>query len=99
MLSRLGASLLFLTLVALGLAYAFDYTFHIPLETAVRAELMANATPGRINIKILEALEKDDIEEADMYADIGKYLNYEIPVDTQRRIDEAHSMSATVVRN
>ena len=99
MLSRLGASLLFLTLLAVGLAYLFDYTFHVPLETVVRAELMAAATPGRINIKILEALEKDDIEEADMYADIGKYLKYEIPADTTRRLDEAHSMSATVVRN
>jgi hypothetical protein len=34
-----------------------------------------------------------------MYADIGKYMNYEIPADTLRRLDEAHSMSATVVRN
>ena len=99
MLSRLGASLLFLTLLALGLAYVFDYTFHILLEKAVRADLSAAATPGRINIKILEALEKDDVEEADMYADIGRYMNYEIPPDTQRRLDEAHSMSATVVRN
>lgn len=99
MLSRLGASLLFLTLVALGLAYVTDYTFHIPLDKAVRADIGAAATPGRINIKILEALEKDDIEEADMYADIGRYMNYEIPADTQRRLEEAHSMSATVVRN
>jgi len=99
MLSRLGASLLFLTLLAFGLAYVFDYTFHIPLEKAVRAELAAAATPGRINIKILEALEKDDVEEADMYADIGKFMNYQIPADTERRLDEAHSMSATVVRN
>src|SRR5260221_14648982 len=99
MLSRLGASLLFLTLLAIGLAYVFDYTFHVPLETAVRAELEADATPGRINIKILEPLEKDDVEEADMYADIAKFLNYQIPADTQRRLDEAHTMSATVVRN
>lgn len=99
MLSRLGASLLFLTLVALALAYVTDYTFHVPLDKAVRADLSAAATPGRINIKILEALEQDDIEDADMYADIGKYMNYEIPADTLRRLDEAHSMSATVVRN
>jgi hypothetical protein len=99
MLSRLGASLLFLTLVALGLAYVSDYTFHIPLDKAVRADLSAAASPTKINIKILEALERDDIEDADMYADIGKYMNYEIPADTLRRLDEAHSMSATVVRN
>jgi hypothetical protein len=99
MLSRLGASLLFLTLVALGLVWVFDYTFHIPLETAVRADLTAAATPAKINLEILEALERDDIEEADMYADIGKYLNYAIPSDTQRQLDDAHSMSATVVRN
>ncbi len=99
MLSRLGASLLFLTLVALGLAYMTDYTFHIPLEKAIHADLSAAASPGKINIKILEALEKDDIEDADMYADIGRYMNYEIPADTLRRLDEAHSMSATVVRN
>ena len=99
MLSRLGASLLFLTLVALALAYVSDYTFHIPLDKAVRADLSAAASPTKINIKILEALERDDIEDADMYADIGKYMNYEIPADTLRRLDEAHSMSATVVRN
>ncbi|MBI1210049.1 MAG: hypothetical protein GC190_01180 [Alphaproteobacteria bacterium] len=99
MLSRLGASLLFLTLVALALAYVTDYTFHIPLDKAVRADLSAAASPGRINIKILDALERDDIEDADMYADIGKYMGYEIPADTLRRLDEAHSMSATVVRN
>ena len=50
MLSRLGASLLFLTLLALGLAYVTDYTFHIPLEKAVRADLSAAASPGQINI-------------------------------------------------
>ena len=99
MLSRLGASLLFLTLVALGLAYVTDYTFHIPIDKAVRADLSAAASPERINGMVLAALEKDDIEEADMYADIGKYMNYQIPIDTQRRLDEAHSMSATVVRN
>ena len=99
MLSRLGASLLFLTILALGLAYVTDFTFHIPIEKAVRADLSAAASPDRINIKILEALEKDDIEEADMYADIGKFMNYAIPPDTLRRLDEAHSMTATVVRN
>jgi len=99
MLSRLGASLLFLTALALGLAYLTDYTFHIPLDKAVRADLSAAASPAQINTKILDALEKDDIEDADMYADIGRFMNYEIPADTSRRLEEAHSMSATVVRN
>jgi hypothetical protein len=99
MLSRLALVLLFLTAVAVTLAYTTGIGFSIPVEKAVKADLAAAATPSLINQKILNALERDDIEDADLYFEIAKFMNYEIPKQTIAKLDEAHSLSATVVRN
>jgi len=99
MIARLGFVLLFLTGIALAFAWISDWGFSIPLEKAVKADLITNATPARVNGLILSALERDDIEEADMYVEIAKFLDYQLPESTIARINEAHELSATVVRN
>lgn len=99
MLSRLALVLLFLTGIAVALAYTTGIGFSIPLEKAVKADLAAAASPSLVNQKILDALERDDIADADLYAEIAKFMNYRLPPETQTKIDEAHTLSATVVRN
>jgi len=99
MLSRLGTVLLFLTGGAIALAWFTGFGFTIPIEKAVKAEVTAMSSPGLINLKILGALERDDIEEADMYVEVAKFLGYEIPETTILKLNDAHELSATVVRN
>jgi hypothetical protein len=99
MLSRLGLVLLFLTGCALALAWFTGIGYTIPIEKAVKADLTAASSPGLINRRILDALERDDVEEADMYIEIAKFLDYQMPEETLTRINDAHELSATVVRN
>lgn len=99
MLSRLAVVLLFLTVAAVALAYFTGIGFTIPIEKAVKADLAATSSPSLINKKILDALERDDIADADLYFEIGKFMNYSLPPETQTKLDEAHTLSATVVRN
>jgi hypothetical protein len=99
MISRLGLVLLFLT----GLAFLFvsvtEWGYTIPIEKAVQADLVTNASPARVNSLVLDALERDDIEEADMYLEIATFLDYQLPESTLMRVKEAHELSATVIRN
>lgn len=99
MLSRLGLVLFFLTVVGLGLAYVTGFGFTIPLEKAVQADLSAASSPALINKKVIDALERDDIDDADMYVEIARFLNYELPPETMAKWDDAHTLSATVARN
>lgn len=99
MLSRLGLVLLFLTVVGLALAYVTGLGFSIPIEKAVQADLAAASSPDLINQKIVAALERDDVDEADMYVAIAEFMNYELPPETLTKLDDAHALSATVVRN
>ena len=99
MLSRLGLVLLFLTGTAVALAYYTGVGFTIPVEKAVRADIEAAASPTAIDQKIVAALERDNIEDADLYLEIANFMNYELPPSTRGKLDEAHTLSATVVRN
>lgn len=99
MIARLGSVLLFLTLAGLGLLWATGWGYTIPLEKAVRADLVSTASPARLDQLVLQALERDDIEEADMYVEIARFLDYQLPASTMARLDAAHELSATVVRN
>lgn len=99
MLSRLGLVLLVLTGAAIALAYMSEYGFTIPVEKAVKTELAAATSPAQLNLKILQALEKDDVEDADMYLEVAKFLDFEMPQTTVSRLNDAHELSATVVRN
>lgn len=99
MLSRLGLVLLFLTGAALALAYFTGIGFTIPVEKAVQADLSAASSPALINQKMLDALEHDDVDTADIYFEIAKFMNYDVPPDTIAKMDDAHALSATVVRN
>ena len=99
MLSRLALVLLFLTGAGVFLAWQTGIGFTIPIEKAVQADLKAASSPSLINQRILDALERDDIEDADMYLEIAKFMNFEMPRETMAKLDDAHALSATVVRN
>ncbi|MEQ1753815.1 MAG: hypothetical protein ABL973_06750 [Micropepsaceae bacterium] len=99
MIARLGLVLLALTGVAIGFAYLSGYGYTIPIEAAVRAETMAHTSPGQINRFILDALERDDVEDADMYVEVARFLDYDVPPPTLTKLNDAHELSATVVRN
>ncbi len=99
MLSRLGLVLLVLTGAAVALAYVTGYSFAIPVENAVKSELAAATSPAQINLKILQALEKDDVEDADMYLEVAHFLDFDVPQTTISKLADAHELSATVVRN
>ena len=99
MISRLGIVLLFLTGLALVFASVTEWSYSIPIEKAVQADLVTNASPERVNSLVVEALERDDIEEADMYVEIAAFLDYQLPEVTLMRVKEAHELSATVIRN
>lgn len=99
MLSRLGLVLLFLTVAGFALAYLTGFGFTIPLEKAVQTDIAATASPALVNKKIMDALEHDDIDEADMYVEIARFMKYDLPEETLAKLDEAHALSATVVRN
>jgi hypothetical protein len=91
--------LLFLTATAFAWAYLTGYSFTMPIEAAVRAETMESASPEKIDQLVLAALERDDIEDADMYVEVASFLDYELPESTLSKLNDAHSLSATVVRN
>lgn len=99
MIARLGLVLLVLTAAAFGFAYLSGYGYTVPIEAAVKAETTARTSPGQINKLILDALERDDIEDADMYLEVARFLDYEVPVATLSKLNDAHELSATVVRN
>ena len=99
MLSRLGQVLLFLTACAFAWAYLTGYSFTVPVESAVRAETMSSASPEKIDGLVLAALERDDIEDADMYIEVARFLDYDLPESTLSKLNDAHGLSATVVRN
>lgn len=99
MLSRLAAVLLFLTVAGVALAYTTGIGYSIPIEKAVKADLAATSSPNLVNKKIVDALERDDIADADLYFEIAKFMNYRLPPETQTKLDDAHTLSATVVRN
>src|SRR5258705_850098 len=99
MLSRLGGALLFLTVAALALAYFTGFGFSIPIEKAVQIDLKATSSPDLINQKIVAALERDDVEDADMYFEVAQFMNFEMPPGTIAKMNDAHALSATVVRS
>jgi hypothetical protein len=99
MLSRLGAALLFLTVAGLALAHFTGFAFTIPLDQAVKADLRTVSSPALINARILKALEDDKVADADMYVEVAKFMDYELPPETLAKLEDAHALSATVVRN
>ncbi|HAH10190.1 MAG TPA: hypothetical protein DCL54_14750 [Alphaproteobacteria bacterium] len=99
MISRLGFVLLFLTIGFFAWAGLTGFQFRVPFDTAVRAELLPNATPQKLNALVLDALAKDDIGEAEMYAEIAEYLNFVLPMETQDKMKEALSLGSAILRN
>ena len=92
-------ALLFLTAAAFAWANLTGYSFAIPIEAAVKAETMEHASPAQVDQLILKALERDDIEDADMYLEVSKFLDYQTPESTIAKLNDSHGLSATVVRN
>ena len=94
------AAFLFLLLVgfAFGALWVIDPTITITEEEAVRAELRAATSPEDLAQKIEAALEEDDLDTAEIYEDIAVFARFDLPEETFYALEEARSLTATVVR-
>jgi hypothetical protein len=98
-MGRLALALFGLTLAVIGGLYAIDYRFSIPLEEVIKRELRPAATTEELNDKVGTALDKDDIEEAEMYADIAAYMNRPLAPEIQERLRQAQTSASRAARN
>jgi hypothetical protein len=98
-MGRLALALFGLTLAVIGALYALDYRFSIPLDEAIRRELRPVATSAELDKNVAAALDKDDIEEAEMYAEIAVYMNRPLASENQHRLRQARTPAAQAVRN
>jgi hypothetical protein len=88
-----------LTLIVIGGLYAANIRIPISIDQAIQRELHRDASTEQLNTRIRKALAKDDIETADMYADIAKYMARPLAPDVTTKLAEAHSTLATVTRD
>lgn len=91
--------LFLLTLVVIGGLYVANVHFTISTKEAIRRELRQDASSRMLDTRIRNALAKDDVETADMYADIAHYMHRPLAPDVTKKLAEAHSTVATVTRN
>lgn len=99
MLSRLAAILLIMTGLVFVAGQWSDFRFRIPFDEAVRAELSGPSTPQSLSLKINEALDRDDVEDAQMYIELANYQGFALPPATLARMDGALSLGSVIMRN
>ena len=88
-----------LTLVAIGGLYFANIRFPISTDAAIQRELRHDASTQKLDTEIRDALAKDDVETADMYAQIAAYMHRPLSPEVQQKLADAHSTMATVTRN
>ena len=99
MRERWVLALFVLTLIAIGGLYFANIRFPISTDRAIRRELRQDASTAQINARITAALDRDDIETADMYADVARYMNRPLSPEVDKRLAAAHSTMAAATRN
>ena len=90
--------LFLLTLAAIGALYVANVRFPISTDDAIQRELRHDASTATLEQHITEALAKDDVETADMYAEIAAYMHRPLSPAVQAKLADAHSTVATVTR-
>jgi hypothetical protein len=98
-LARVPSLLLFLTFATIALLYLFDVRFGITEDEAIRRELRPVATVAELDARVNAALDRNDIEDALVYAEIAGYVERPLPEDTQNRLTAALSTGAAIARN
>ena len=99
MMGRLPFVLLLATAWAVIVLHATGYTFQISQDEAIQRELRLTATTDELDKRVSEALDRGDVDDAGMYADLAAYMNRRLAPETQDRLTAALSTGATVMRN
>jgi len=98
-LARPPSLLVFLTFATIALLYLFDVRFGITEDEAIRRELRPVATVAELDARVNAALDRNDVEDALVYAEIAEYVERPLPEETQSRLTAALSTGAAIARN
>ena len=88
-----------LTIAVIGVLYALDIRFPISEDEAVQRELRRSVTTAQLDARVAQALDKNDIDDATVYAGVAAYMNRQLSPQTQARLTSALSTTATIARN
>lgn len=98
-MARLAFVLFVLTIGGIAALYFMDYHFTISEDEAVQRDLRQHATAAQLDKHVNDAIARDDIDDAAMYADLTTYMGRELTPQTVQRLKNATSTVATVVRD
>ncbi len=98
-MGRLALILFGLTVTAIGVLYVAGVQFPISEDEAIHRELRHSATTEQLDARVNQALDKGDVDDATMYADIVKYMGRQLSPATQAKLDAALTTGATLARN
>lgn len=99
MFGRIPYVRLLLTASLVGLLYLLDARFNIPVEDAIKRELRPVATAWELSKRVNEALDRNDIEDAQVYVEIANFMERTLPDETYTRLNRAMATGATMARN
>lgn len=98
-MGRLAAILFLLTAAIIAGLFVFDVRFPISEDEAIHRELRQSATSEELDARVNAALDKGDVDDASMYAEVTQYMDRQLSPATQARLDAALSTAATIARN
>lgn len=98
-MARLAFVLFLLTIGGIAYLYYTDYGFPISQDEAVQREVRNATTAASLDKRVTDALGRDDIDDATMYADITTWTGRELTPETKSRLTKANSALSTVVRD
>ena len=98
-MGRLALILFGLTVAVIGGLYLFDMRFPIGEDEAIHRELRRSATAEDLDHRVGTALDRNDVDDATMYAEVAQYMGKPLTPATQKRLDDALTATATIARN
>lgn len=98
-MGRLAAVLLLLTVAVIAGLYVFDVRFPISEDEAIHRELRQSTTTEDLDRRVSTALDRNDVDDATMYAEVAQYMERPLMPATQKRLDDSLTTAATIARN
>ena len=98
-MGRLALILFALTAAVIAGLYVFDVRFPISEDEAIHRELRQSATGEELDKHVSTALDRGDVDDASMYAEVAQYMDRQLSPATQAKLDAALSTGATIARN
>ncbi len=98
-MGRLALILFALTAAIIGVLYVADVQFPIGEDEAIHRELRQSTTAEQLDSRVSSALDKGDVDDAAMYAEVAQYMDRQLSPQTQAKLAAATSTAATVARN